>query len=59
MGNGMLLQQILITVKYIPKDGQWFAGLTDSGIKYVASSSPSRKAAYMRAMRNGSYGGVL
>lgn len=42
-----------------PKDGQWFAGLTDSGIKYVASPCPSRRAAYMRAMRNGSYGGVL
>lgn len=39
--------------------GNWFACLTDDGIKYVASPCPSRKAAYMRAMRNGSYGGVL
>ena len=43
-----------------PSDGgNWFAGLTDCGIKYVASASPTRKAAYERARRNGYYGGVL
>ena len=39
--------------------GCWFARATDSGIKYVASSSPSRHAAYMKARRNGHYCGEL
>ena len=42
-----------------PDHGRWFGRLTDSGIKYVASASPTRKAAYQKASRNGTYGGVL
>lgn len=37
--------------------GQWFARCTDSGIKYVASASPTRKAAYNKARRYGNYTG--
>lgn len=41
-----------------PKDGgRWFAKCSDSGITYVASPSPSRKAAYAKAKRNGTYFG--
>lgn len=41
-----------------PKDGgQWFARWTDAGIKYVASPSASRNAAYQKARRHGNYGG--
>lgn len=32
---------------------------TDAGIKYVASASPSRAAAYNKARRNGEYGGEV
>lgn len=41
-----------------PERGRWFARWTDSGIKYVASASPSRDAAYRKARRYGEYGGV-
>ena len=37
--------------------GRWFASCTDSGIKYVASPSPTRKAAYNKAKRYGRYTG--
>ena len=41
-----------------PKDGgRWYALRTDSGITYVARPSPSRKAAYQKARRNGFYDG--
>lgn len=41
-----------------PKEGGcWFASATDSGIKYVASASPSRDAAYRKASRHGVYMG--
>lgn len=39
--------------------GRWFARWTDNGIKYVASASPSRKAAYEKARRYGEYGGEV
>lgn len=43
-----------------PTDGgTWTARWTDSGIKYVAHSSPSRSAAYSKAKRNGDYGGEI
>lgn len=43
-----------------PKDGGcWFAPLTDAGIKYVSSWSPSRPAAYQKARRNGHYCGEI
>lgn len=37
--------------------GLWVAKPTCSGIKYVASVSPTREAAYAKAKRNGSYCG--
>ena len=40
-----------------PENGRWMARWTESGIKYVASPSPSRKAAYAKARRHGSYHG--
>lgn len=41
-----------------PKDGgRWFARCNDSGIKYVATPSPTRNAAYQKARRNGEYAG--
>lgn len=39
-----------------PRDGNcWFAKWTDAGIKYIASPSPSRSAAYSKAKRHGEY----
>lgn len=35
----------------------WCAKWTDSGIKYVASKSPTRAAAYQKARRHGVYCG--
>lgn len=41
-----------------PKEGgHWFARRTDAGIVYVANCSPTRKAAYQKARRNGVYVG--
>lgn len=40
-----------------PKEGRWFATRTDAGIKYVATKSPTRTAAYQKARRNGTYMG--
>lgn len=37
----------------------WFAEWTDNGIKYVASPSPSREAAYRKAKRHGEYAGEI
>lgn len=43
-----------------PADGGvWVASLTDEGIKYVSSWSPTRHAAYEKARRNGHYCGEL
>ena len=36
---------------------RWCARWTDKGIKYVASGSPTRKAAYQKARRHGEYKG--
>ena len=38
---------------------RWFARWTENGIKYVASPSPSRSAAYSKARRHGLYGGEV
>lgn len=35
----------------------WLARATDKGIQYVATPSPNRHAAYIKAARNGKYGG--
>ena len=35
----------------------WVSRWNDSGIKYVASASPSRNAAYQKARRHGKYNG--
>lgn len=40
-----------------PDGGVWYGSWTDSGIKYVAYSSPSRRAAYQKARRCGKYSG--
>lgn len=37
--------------------GRWVARATDDGIRYVASPSPTRSAAYQRARRWGEYSG--
>ena len=37
----------------------WFAKWTESGIKYVASASPTRNAAYKKAHRHGEYNGEV
>lgn len=42
-----------------PREGRWFARWSDAGIKYVASSSPTRKAAYQKARRHGAYAGEV
>lgn len=39
-------------------DGSRFAELTDSGIKYVASNSPTKRAAIEKAKRAGAYCGI-
>lgn len=40
-------------------DGHWFGCWTDSHIKYVASPSPTRHAAYQKARRHGVYSGEV
>lgn len=40
-----------------PEDGTWAASWTDGGIRYVATWSPTREAAYRKARRNGNYCG--
>ena len=41
-----------------PKGGRsWVGSWTDTGIKYVACSSDTRRAAYQKARRNGKYSG--
>ena len=40
-----------------PERGRWMARCTSGGIKYVASPSPTRKAAYQKAKRHGNYCG--
>ena len=43
-----------------PHDGlHWYASMTDKGIQYVATASPSRAAAYQKARRNGNYHGEI
>lgn len=42
-----------------PKDGRWCARWNTSGVKYVATASPSRKAAYSKAKRYGTYCGEV
>lgn len=45
-----------------PKDSGaycYFANWTDGGVRYVASPSPSRKAAYAKAKRHGDYYGEV
>lgn len=43
-----------------PKDGGlWAAHWTDAGIKYVATASPTRNAAYKKARRWGNYCGEV
>lgn len=39
--------------------GRWVSRWNDRGIKYVASPSPSRSAAYSKARRHGGYGGEV
>lgn len=39
--------------------GAWFASWTNSGIKYVASPSPTRDAARKKAQRHGEYFGEV
>ncbi len=38
---------------------RWCAKYSDTGIKYVASPSPNRKAAVAKAKRNGNYFGEI
>ena len=38
---------------------RYITDLSDAGIKYVATSSPDRKAAYKKAARRGNYCGEL
>ena len=41
-----------------PKDGgYWFARCNDGGIRYVATPSPTRKSAWAKAHRHGTYTG--
>lgn len=44
-----------------PKEAgcRYVASWNDRGIKYVASASPSRAAAYAKARRAGEYGGEV
>ena len=42
-----------------PRDGRWYASLTDSGIQYVANPSPSYRAAYNKARLHGNYCGII
>ena len=37
--------------------GQWFAGWTESGIKYVACACKTRSGAYKKAKKHGIYCG--
>lgn len=40
-----------------PPDGQWFAGWTESGIKYVSCACKTRSGAYKKAKKYGMYCG--
>ena len=42
-----------------PRNGTWCSRWTDSGIRYVATRSPSRSAAYQKAKRYGEYAGEI
>ena len=42
-----------------PKEGLYYAKLTDAGIQYVATWSPNRFAAYRKAARAGWYCGEI
>jgi len=42
-----------------PAGGYWTGSLTEAGVKFVASPSPSRYDAYRKAKKYGLYGGVL
>ena len=35
----------------IPRGGRWTAWMTPEGVRYVATPSPTRNAAYMKAKR--------
>lgn len=39
--------------------GTWVARMTDNGIKYVATPSPTKAAAIAKARRHGEYMGIL
>lgn len=42
-----------------PENGRWTANWTDAGIQYITSPSPTRKAAYQKARRHGTYAGKI
>jgi len=42
-----------------PISGRLCARYTEDGIKYVASASPSKRAAIAKAKRHGEYGGTV
>lgn len=39
--------------------GTWVARMTDNGIKYVATPSPTKAAAVAKARRHGKYMGII
>ena len=56
-GGNSITNQVYSIGKDNPERGRYFARWTKAGIKYVASPSPTRSAAYKKAKRNGNYGG--
>lgn len=40
-----------------PERGRWCASWTNLGVRYVATKSPTRNAAYQKARRHGKYMG--
>lgn len=51
--------QVVSIGRDCPKRGAWYAKMTDEGIEYVATPSPSKEAAAAKARRHGDYMGVL
>lgn len=51
--------QVVSIGRDCPTGGTWVARMTDGGIKYVATPSPTKAAAIAKARRHGEYMGIL
>ena len=56
---GIYKDQVVSIGRDCPTGGMWVAKMTDNGIKYVATQSPTKAAAVAKARRHGEYMGIL